>query len=49
MILSKNNLDKIAAKITRDLLCDPGLKYAIRVVAAVKKNLQVEKKRRKNL
>ncbi len=49
MILTKNNLDKIADKITRDLLCDPGLKYAIRVVMQIKKNLQAEKQRRKNL
>lgn len=49
MILTKNNLDKIADKITRDLLCDPGLKYAKRVVTAVKKNLTAETKRRKNL
>lgn len=49
MILTKKNLDKIADKITRDLLCNPGLKYAIRVVTTVKKNLQAEKKRRKNL
>ena len=49
MILTKKNLDKIADKLTRDLLCDPGLKYAIKVVNAIKKNLQAEKKRRKNL
>jgi hypothetical protein len=49
MILTKKNLDKIADKVTRDLLCDPGLKYAIRVVTTVKKNLQAEKQRRKNL
>lgn len=49
MILTKNNLDKIADKVTKDLLCNPGLKYAIRVVTAIKKNLQAEKRRRKNL
>lgn len=49
MILTKKNLDKIADKITIDLLCDPGLKYAIRVATTVKKNLQAEKKRRKTL
>lgn len=49
MKLSKADIDGMASKITRDLLCCAGLKYAKRVVTAVRKNLTAETKRRKNL
>lgn len=49
MKLSKVDIDKRAESLTKRLLCDPGLKYARRIVNQVKKNLTAEYKRRKNL
>ena len=49
MKLSKVDIDKRIESLTAKLLCDPGLKYAKRIIAGVKKNLAAEYKRRKNL
>jgi len=49
MKLSRVDIDKRIASLTAKLLCDPGLKYAKRIVAGVKRNLVAEYKRRKNL
>lgn len=49
MKLSKVDIDKRVESLTAKLLCDPGLKYAKRIVAGVKKNLMAEYKRRQNL
>ena len=49
MKLSKVNIDKMAEKLTDQLLCSPGLKDAKKIVAKVKKNLAAEYRRRKNL
>lgn len=49
MKLSKVDIDKRIEALTNKLLCDPGLKYAKRIIAGVKKNLMAEYKRRKNL
>jgi len=49
MKLSKVDIDKRIESLTAKLLCDPGLKYAKRIVTGVKKNLATEYKRRKNL
>ena len=49
MKLSKVDIDKRIESLTAKLLCDPGLKYAKRIIAGVKKNLMAEYKRRQNL
>ncbi len=49
MKLSKVDIDNRIESLTAKLLCDPGLKYAKRIVTGVKKKLVVEYKRRKNL
>lgn len=49
MKLSKVDIDKRIESLTTKLLGDPGLKYARKIVAGVKKNLAAEYKRRKNL
>lgn len=49
MKLSKVDIDKRIESLTAKLLCDPGLQYAKRIIAGVKKNLQTEYKRRKKL
>lgn len=49
MKLSKVDIDKRIESLTAKLLCDPGLKYARKIVAGVKKNLVAEYQRRKNL
>lgn len=49
MKLSKVDIDKRIESLTVRLLGDPGLKYARKIIAGVKKNLTVEYKRRKNL
>jgi len=49
MKLSKVDIDKMAEKLTAQLLCTAGLKNAKKIVAKVKKDLAAEYKRRKNL
>ncbi len=49
MKLSKVDMDNMARRITRDLLCAAGLKNGKKIAAIVKRNLVVEDKRRKNL
>jgi len=49
MKLSKVDIDKMAEKLTEQLLCCPGLKNARKIVNQVKKKLAAEDKRRKNL
>ncbi len=49
MKLSKNDLDSMARKITRDLLCTAGLKNAKKIASIVKRNLLAEDTRRKDL
>lgn len=49
MKLTKNDIDKMAKKMSDNLLCIAGLTNAKKVVAQVKRNLNAEYKRRKNL
>ena len=49
MKLSKVDIDKRIKSLTMRLLGDPGLRYARKIIAGVKKNLVTEYKRRKNL
>ena len=49
MKLSKVDIDKMAEKLTDQLLCTAGLANAKKIIAKVKKTLAVEYKRRKNL
>ncbi len=49
MKLSKVDLDNMAGRITRDLLCCAGLRNAKKITSIVKRSLLAEDKRRKNL
>ncbi len=49
MKLSKVNMDNMAGRITRDLLCTAGLKNGKKIANIVKRSLLAEDKRRKNL
>jgi len=49
MKLTKNDLDRMAKRISDNLLATAGLANAKRIVVQVKKNLMAEAKRRKNL
>ncbi len=49
MKLSKVDMDNMAGRITRDLLCCAGLRNAKKIASIVKRNLLAEDKRRKDL
>lgn len=49
MKLSKNDIDRIAKRISDELLCTAGLKNAKKIVGQIKRNLAAEDKRRKDL
>lgn len=49
MKLTQNDLDRMARKITFELLSTAGLKNAKKIASIVKRNLLAEDKRRKNL
>lgn len=49
MKLTKNDLDRMARKISDKLLCTAGLKNAKKIAGQVKRNLLAEDKRRKDL
>ena len=49
MKLSKVDIDNMAGRITRELLCTAGLKNGKKIAAIVKRNLLAEDTRRKNL
>ena len=47
MKLSKVDLDRMAEKITFNLLCTAGLKNAKKIIKQVKRNLKTEEDKRK--
>ena len=49
MKLSKIQIEKMAKRISDDLLCCAGLKNAKKIVGEVKRNLLAEDKRRQKL
>ena len=47
MKLTKNDLDRMAEKITFNLICTAGLKNAKKIARQIKRNLKAEEEKRK--
>ena len=47
MKLTKNDLDRMAEKITFNLICTAGLKNAKKIAMQIKRNLRAEEEKRK--